>query len=53
MVSLFSVPAFFILFRETLEAAIILSVMMALLDRLVEDAEQRRRMKKHVWWGGG
>ena len=51
MVSLFSVPAFFILFRETLEAAIILSVMMALLDRLVEDAKQRRRMKKHVWWG--
>lgn len=51
MVSLFSVPAFFILFRETLEAAIILSVMMALLDRLVDDRRQRRRMKKHVWWG--
>lgn len=51
MVSLFSVPAFFILFRETLEAAIILSVMMALLDKIVEDVAQRRRMKKHVWMG--
>lgn len=51
MVSLFSVPAFFILFRETLEAAIILSVMMALLDKLVLDPAQRRRMKKHVWLG--
>lgn len=51
MVQLFSVPAFFILFRETLEAAIILSVMIVLLDNIVEDRVLRRRMKKHVWLG--
>ncbi|XP_024359159.1 high affinity iron permease 1 [Physcomitrium patens] len=51
MVQLFSVPAFFILFRETLEAAIILSVMMALLDRMVENERVRRRMKWQVWSG--
>jgi high-affinity iron transporter len=51
MVQLFSVPAFFILFRETLEAAIILSVMMVLIDSIVADTAVRRRMKKHVWWG--
>jgi high-affinity iron transporter len=51
MVQLFSVPAFFILFRETLEAAIILSVMIALLDNIVEDQVLRKRMKKHVWLG--
>jgi high-affinity iron transporter len=51
MVQLFSVPAFFILFRETLEAAIILSVMIALLDNIVEDKVLRKRMKKHVWLG--
>ncbi|KAG0504424.1 hypothetical protein M758_10G097300 [Ceratodon purpureus] len=51
MVQLFSVPAFFILFRETLEAAIILSVMMVLIDSIVSDSVMRRRMKKHVWYG--
>ena len=51
MVQLFSVPAFFILFRETLEAAIILSVMFVLIDSIVSDTAVRRRMKKHVWLG--
>ncbi|XP_024396031.1 high affinity iron permease 1 [Physcomitrium patens] len=51
MVQLFNVPAFFILFRETLEAAIILSVMMVLIDNIVEETSLRRRMKKHVWLG--
>ena len=51
MVALFNVPAFFILFRETLEAAIILSVMIVLIENIVEDKVIRRRMKKHVWLG--
>ena len=51
MVALFNVPAFFILFRETLEAAIILSVMIVLIENIVEDPVIRRRMKKHVWLG--
>eukprot|EP00897_Mesotaenium_endlicherianum_P006107 jgi/Mesen1/5524/ME000279S04729 len=51
MVELFSVPAFFILFRETLEAAIIMSVMMSLLDKLIEDLDVRKKMKWQAWWG--
>ncbi|MCO5586577.1 hypothetical protein L7F22_040518 [Adiantum nelumboides] len=51
MVQLFSVPAFFILFRETLEASIILSVMLTLINKIVEDRGSRARMKKKVWLG--
>eukprot|EP00897_Mesotaenium_endlicherianum_P009921 jgi/Mesen1/8958/ME000056S08362 len=51
MVELFSVPAFFILFRETLEAAIIMSVMMSLLDNLIEEPQLRKKMKWQAWWG--
>lgn len=51
MVSLFSVPAFFILFRETLEASIIMSVMLALINKIVEERERRQKMKRQVWLG--
>lgn len=51
MVAIFSVPAFFILFRETLEASIILSVMLTLINKIVEDNGTRRQMKKQVWAG--
>ncbi|KAL3688997.1 hypothetical protein R1sor_015306 [Riccia sorocarpa] len=51
MVEVFSVPAFFILFRETLEASIILSVMLSLLNKIVDDRQVRRRMQKQVWAG--
>ena len=53
MVELFSVPAFFILFRETLEASIILSVMLALINKLVPAGPSRSRMRRQVWWGVG
>ncbi|KAH7387885.1 hypothetical protein KP509_16G046800 [Ceratopteris richardii] len=51
MVQLFSIPAFFILFRETLEASIILSVILTLLNKIVEDVETRRRMRRQTWAG--
>lgn len=51
MVQVFSVPAFFILFRETLEASIILSVMLSLLTKIVEDRTLRWKMQKQVWAG--
>ena len=35
--SLFSVPIFFIIFRETLEAAIIISVLLGLVEQIVHD----------------
>lgn len=35
--SLFSVPIFFIVFRETLEAAIIISVLLGLVEQIVRD----------------
>ncbi len=34
---LFSVPIFFIVFRETLEAAIIISVLLGLAEQIVQD----------------
>ncbi|KAH7387649.1 hypothetical protein KP509_16G034500 [Ceratopteris richardii] len=48
---IFSVPAFFILFRETLEASIVLSVMLTLIDKIVEDRNSRRSMKRKAWAG--
>ncbi|KAL3698618.1 hypothetical protein R1sor_012694 [Riccia sorocarpa] len=51
MVEVFSVPAFFILFRETLEASIILSVMLSLLDKVVPEKAMRRQLQKQVWLG--
>ncbi|THH20381.1 hypothetical protein EW146_g991 [Bondarzewia mesenterica] len=35
--NLFSVPIFFIIFRETLEAAIIISVLLGLVEQIVND----------------
>ena len=35
--NLFSVPIFFIVFRETLEAAIIVSVLLSLVEQIVHD----------------
>ncbi|KAI0036239.1 Ftr1 protein, partial [Vararia minispora EC-137] len=41
--NLFSVPIFFIVFRETLEAAIIISVLLGLVEQIVlDDSEQHR-----------
>jgi high-affinity iron transporter len=49
VVQLFSVSAFFILFRETLEAAIILSVMLILVEKIfAHDLSLKRRMQWHV-----
>ena len=39
--SLFSVPIFFIVFRETLEAAIIISVLLGLAKQIVQDDPSR------------
>lgn len=39
--SLFSVPIFFIVFRETLEAAIIISVLLGLVEQIVQEDPNR------------
>jgi high-affinity iron transporter len=39
--NLFSVPIFFIVFRETLEAAIIISVLLGLAEQIVQDDSRR------------
>lgn len=39
--NLFSVPIFFIVFRETVEAAIIVSVLLSLAEQLVHGANSR------------
>ncbi|KAI0032123.1 iron permease FTR1 [Vararia minispora EC-137] len=41
--NLFSVPIFFIVFREVLEAAIIVSVLLGLVEQIVLDDSERRR----------
>jgi high-affinity iron transporter len=53
MTYLFDVPAFFILFRETLECAIILAVLLGFINILIpEDNQQlRKRLRKQIWIG--
>ncbi|KAI8913190.1 iron permease FTR1/Fip1/EfeU [Gorgonomyces haynaldii] len=48
--SLFSVPLFFVIFREALEVAIILSVLLSFLGRLEGNT---RTLSKMVWIGTG
>ncbi|KAI1314306.1 high-affinity iron permease [Mortierella claussenii] len=50
----FSIPIFFIIFRETTEAAIIVSVLLSFLSQvLTEDQAMRRRLARQVWAGTG
>jgi high-affinity iron transporter len=52
MVYLFDVPAYFILLRETLEATIILAVLLGFIDKLVLDDESvRKKLKRQIWYG--
>ncbi|ORY04644.1 iron permease FTR1, partial [Basidiobolus meristosporus CBS 931.73] len=49
---LFSIPIFFILFRETIEAAIIVSVLLSFLSQVYHnDTALHRRLRKQVWFG--
>ncbi|KAF9995384.1 high-affinity iron permease [Entomortierella chlamydospora] len=48
----FSVPIFFIIFRETTEAAVIVSVLLTFLRQVIpEDHAMRRRLARQVWGG--
>ncbi|KAF8977107.1 high-affinity iron permease [Entomortierella lignicola] len=48
----FSIPIFFIIFRETTEAAIIVSVLLSFLSQvLTEDLAIRKRLARQVWAG--
>ncbi|KAF9433688.1 hypothetical protein BGZ76_009106 [Entomortierella beljakovae] len=48
----FSIPIFFIIFRETVEAAIIVSVLLTFLSQvLTEDAAIQKRLSRQVWAG--
>ncbi|KAF9204405.1 high-affinity iron permease [Haplosporangium sp. Z 27] len=52
MGSIFSAPIFFIMFRETTEAAIIVSVLLSFIKQvIVDDAALYRRLRWHVWIG--
>lgn len=52
MVYLFDVPAYFILLRETLEATIILAVLLGFIDKLVlNDETVRKKLKRQIWYG--
>ncbi|KAF9985291.1 high-affinity iron permease [Mortierella antarctica] len=48
----FSIPIFFIIFRETTEAAIIVSVLLSFLNQVLdEDQAMRKRLARQVWAG--
>jgi high-affinity iron transporter len=50
----FNVPIFFILLRESVEAAIILAIMETFLKKTFEaDSPIYKRLRKHVWIGAG
>ncbi|CAG8529931.1 6447_t:CDS:2 [Paraglomus occultum] len=53
MVSLFDVPAFLILFRETIEYSIILAVLFSFIDKIVpeDNNELRKTLKRQIWIG--
>ena len=53
MVYLFDVPAFLILFRETIEYSIILAVLFSFINRIVpeDNHELRKTMKRQIWIG--
>ncbi|KAI9780635.1 MAG: hypothetical protein M1816_002796 [Peltula sp. TS41687] len=56
MVNVFAVPVFFVLFRETLETAIIVSVLLAFLKQSLDpnkDAILIKHLRKQVWIGTG
>jgi high-affinity iron transporter len=49
---LFDVPIFFIVFRETTEAAIIVSVLLSFLSKMFnKESPIYKRLRKHVWIG--
>ncbi|KAI8076851.1 iron permease FTR1/Fip1/EfeU [Halteromyces radiatus] len=51
---LFNVPIFFILFRETTEAAIIVSVLLSFLKKTFDDSTPLyKRLRNQVWIGAG
>ena len=51
MTKYFNVGAFFVLFREAVEAAIILSVLLRYVDRTCSDSTEIKRLRTQVWWG--
>lgn len=49
----FNVPVFFIVFRETIEAVIIVSVLLSFLNRLVgsDNPQMLKLLKRQLWFG--
>ncbi|KAG0215680.1 high-affinity iron permease [Mortierella sp. GBA30] len=48
----FSIPIFFIIFRETTEAAMIVSVLLSFLNQvIIEDHAMKKRLSRQVWGG--
>ncbi|KAJ3014420.1 hypothetical protein HKX48_005176 [Thoreauomyces humboldtii] len=48
----FSIPAFFVLFRETTEAAILISVLLSFCKQMFgDDPIMYRRLQKQIWTG--
>lgn len=56
-VDVFAVPVFLVVFRETIEAVIIVSVLLAFLKQTLDgpngDAQTYKRLRRQVWLGTG
>ncbi|KAI8816603.1 iron permease FTR1 family-domain-containing protein [Fimicolochytrium jonesii] len=54
MGSVFSIPTYFVLFRETTEAAIVIGVLLSWCHQMfADDLVTYRRLRKQVWLGTG
>ena len=49
--NVFNVPVFFIVWRETMEAGIIISVLLAFVKQSITDIPMRKRLYKQIWFG--
>ncbi|ERF72149.1 hypothetical protein EPUS_02940 [Endocarpon pusillum Z07020] len=56
MADVFAVPVFFIVFRETLETSLVVSILLAFLRQQIgpeQDAKTYKKLRKQVWLGTG
>ncbi|KAI5952967.1 hypothetical protein KGF57_004109 [Candida theae] len=57
MVNVFNVQIFFIVFRECLEAVVVVSVLLAFLKqgigKATDDPKVYKKLRNQVWWGAG
>jgi hypothetical protein len=49
-VNVFSVPIFFVVFRESLETVVIVSVLLAFIKQSLDGSEKDAQLRKKLFW---